>query len=576
MPGPQKSHTKIFVSYSRKDAQWLEELQVHLKPLERESDFVWWDDTGIPPGEKWQEAIKRAIDTAEVAVLLISPNFFASDFIAGEELPQLLAAAEQRDLVILPVILSPSRFARTERLSQFQTVNDLSKPLVDLKKGDRDLIWVKLTEQIEEILKERKKDEKDRHLTRWLRNHSALAVALIIGGMVISVAALTTTFQNLFGDSSLITLPDSAFVIQGNLLTLDGAETPPPILVKVLWLKRVGEEDRLTWIEMPDVSVVDPSRDGMNYRLALKTPLNNEALNEVNGTRLGWGLLIGFHDVKKNRIFNERTDQIVAVAKHHIIGYKTGDGQPEHPDPEKAAAQRLLFRQIPNGFYVVEKDPLEVNPDDWLSVFSTGTVTAESPVTINVIFLKESQTSVDTVYTIWNTRSSLIARDDQAQTMQDRAVRVNVTANDSAAANAVLTIAHVTKPTHGTVHNNDDGTITYTPYSDYEGNDQFTYTVSDGSLQDTATVSVQVKPRPELPQLPQYTLTINEPHGARIYINGKPAASSVDLPKGSYTICIETDSLIAETVQQVQSTHLNMANFTDDEMKPKGQKSCVQ
>jgi internalin A len=79
--------TGIFISYSHKDQKWLEELQVHLKPLIREQDIDIWDDTRLKVGVRWREEIRGAIQRAKAAVLLISPNFMASDFIAQSELP---------------------------------------------------------------------------------------------------------------------------------------------------------------------------------------------------------------------------------------------------------------------------------------------------------------------------------------------------------------------------------------------------------------------------------------------------------------------------------------------------------
>src|SRR2546425_10101985 len=85
---------RVFVSYSHKDQRWLDRLHVHLKPLERQGLVELWDDTRIAAGTIWRSEIKQAIDTAQVAVLLISADFLASDFIAADELPPLLRRAE--------------------------------------------------------------------------------------------------------------------------------------------------------------------------------------------------------------------------------------------------------------------------------------------------------------------------------------------------------------------------------------------------------------------------------------------------------------------------------------------------
>jgi HEAT repeat protein len=147
---PPAKRTKVFISYSRKDAKWLDRLQVHLKPLERVGEITRWDDTLIKPGEKWREAIERALGEAKVAVLLISADFIASDFINKDELPPLLAAAESEGVLILPIVLSPSRFEETKSLSQFQSVNKPSQPLSMMPGARREAVFVKVSKAIED------------------------------------------------------------------------------------------------------------------------------------------------------------------------------------------------------------------------------------------------------------------------------------------------------------------------------------------------------------------------------------------------------------------------------------------
>lgn len=145
-------HTNVFVSYSHKDRKHLERLQVHLKDLERKGMIDLWSDTKIVPGANWREEITRAIETASVGVLLVSADFLASQFIAEDELPPLLKAAETRGTVILSVILSPCGFDFSP-LSQFQAANDPSKPLTKMNSHQKEELWNEVAKIIRDAIK---------------------------------------------------------------------------------------------------------------------------------------------------------------------------------------------------------------------------------------------------------------------------------------------------------------------------------------------------------------------------------------------------------------------------------------
>jgi TIR domain len=144
--------TSAFISYSHKDKKYLDELHTHLAHYVRMGIIDCWDDTKISPGAKWHDEIKKALQSAKFAVLLVSADFLASDFIAANELPPLLAAAEQEGATILPIILRPCVFKDTE-LAHFQAVNAPSHPLSGMTRGKRDEVWARVAELIKDALK---------------------------------------------------------------------------------------------------------------------------------------------------------------------------------------------------------------------------------------------------------------------------------------------------------------------------------------------------------------------------------------------------------------------------------------
>ena len=143
--------SQVFISYSHQDTSWLERLQVHLTPGERDGLFAYWDDTRIQPGDRWRDEIEQALANARVAVLLVSADFLASDFIARNELPPLLERAQQGGVRILPVIVSPCRYAAS-KLAPFQAVNALDQSLLKLAKVEQEELLVKTAEAIEDAL----------------------------------------------------------------------------------------------------------------------------------------------------------------------------------------------------------------------------------------------------------------------------------------------------------------------------------------------------------------------------------------------------------------------------------------
>ncbi len=87
------------------------------------------------------------------------------------------------------------------------------------------------------------------------------------------------------------------------------------------------------------------------------------------------------------------------------------------------------------------------------------------------------------------------AQDDAFSTEADTALTLSdadLLANDTDPANDPLTIVAIGSPEHGTLTDNGNGTYTYTPDPGFNGEDTFTYTISDGSTEDTATVVLTV------------------------------------------------------------------------------------
>src|SRR5271165_1009777 len=145
-PGGQRD--LVFISYSHHDRDWLGRLQVFLKPYIRQ-DLQVWADTHIRVGSDWRRDISTVLSRSCVGVLLLSPDFLASDFIYDEELPALLADADAGALTLVSVLISACDY-KTSPLTRFQFALPSHRPLDSMPRPRRNAVLVQIAEKIAE------------------------------------------------------------------------------------------------------------------------------------------------------------------------------------------------------------------------------------------------------------------------------------------------------------------------------------------------------------------------------------------------------------------------------------------
>jgi predicted acylesterase/phospholipase RssA len=139
---------QVFISYAHADRDWLDRVQLHLKPYRNISVLV-WDDTRIRPGQHWQDEIEQALTACKVAVLLVTPEFVASDFITKSELPRILAAERRGALKLHWLAIVPCAWD-TLSLSSIQAANNPNRPLASLPDVEQHQILVEFARKVKE------------------------------------------------------------------------------------------------------------------------------------------------------------------------------------------------------------------------------------------------------------------------------------------------------------------------------------------------------------------------------------------------------------------------------------------
>jgi hypothetical protein len=123
----QSHDEKLFISYSRADRVFT---QVLVADLRRTGIAVWLDETDIPPGAKWDQAIEAALEGCSSVLFVLSPSSIESTNVLDE-----IAFALDEGKRIIPIkhkeCKTPLRLRRVQQIDFTTDYSSALKRLVD-------------------------------------------------------------------------------------------------------------------------------------------------------------------------------------------------------------------------------------------------------------------------------------------------------------------------------------------------------------------------------------------------------------------------------------------------------------
>lgn len=102
------SPLSLFYSYSQKDEKLRDRLETHLATLKRQNLIDQWHDRRILPGENWAGKIDENLESAEIILLLISPDFIQSDYCYELEMRRAIERHQAKQAIVIPILLRPT------------------------------------------------------------------------------------------------------------------------------------------------------------------------------------------------------------------------------------------------------------------------------------------------------------------------------------------------------------------------------------------------------------------------------------------------------------------------------------
>ncbi len=144
---------KLFYSYSHKDEALREELETHLKILQRQGLIDEWHDRRIVAGQEWAPEIDKHLEEADVILLLVSADFIASNYCYEIEMQRAMERHEAKEARVIPIILRENNWTGAP-FGKLQALPKDGKP-VKLY-SDKDAAWKEISVALERVAKAHK------------------------------------------------------------------------------------------------------------------------------------------------------------------------------------------------------------------------------------------------------------------------------------------------------------------------------------------------------------------------------------------------------------------------------------
>jgi len=149
----KQKNIEVFCCYARKDQPLLLDLKTHLMPLQREGLITLWADVDINAGAEWEKEIHNHLNIAGIILLLVSPDFMASDYCYSIEMKKALNRNDDGTARVIPIILRPVDWTGTP-FSKLQALPTDGKPITGRGWHSRDEAFADVARSLHKVVEE--------------------------------------------------------------------------------------------------------------------------------------------------------------------------------------------------------------------------------------------------------------------------------------------------------------------------------------------------------------------------------------------------------------------------------------
>ncbi|MBV6441307.1 MAG: toll/interleukin-1 receptor domain-containing protein [Haliscomenobacteraceae bacterium CHB4] len=167
----ESNPVKVFISYSTRDQEYVNELLLHLKPLEQKKKYLEiYHDGELLPGSEWDAEVRKQLATSQVVLFILSPDFVQSKYLNEVETRMALDMNRRGEAIIVPVLVRPTDFSSLP-FNRFQAIPKEEGPVSTSK--NREKTWEQVIKELTPLIdlihdgsieiRQRPKEEKPRN-----------------------------------------------------------------------------------------------------------------------------------------------------------------------------------------------------------------------------------------------------------------------------------------------------------------------------------------------------------------------------------------------------------------------------
>jgi hypothetical protein len=144
------SPATVFYVYAREDEPLRDELSKHMSNLVRQGLIKEWHDQQIIAGTDRTSTIDRHFQDASVILLLVSPDFLASDYCYSREMQRALERHHAGEAHVIPILLRPVDW-QDAPFAELQCLPHDAKPVTSW--DNRDDAFLDITKGVRAVIK---------------------------------------------------------------------------------------------------------------------------------------------------------------------------------------------------------------------------------------------------------------------------------------------------------------------------------------------------------------------------------------------------------------------------------------